>query len=337
MQKSRKRLERRLCVAPMMDWTDRHCRYFHRLLAPHALLYTEMVTTGAIRHGDRQRLLAFDPAERPLALQLGGSEPEDLAFAARVGEQFGYDEINLNCGCPSPRVRKGAFGACLMAEPERVADCVAAMRAAVSLPVTVKCRIGIDDHDDYGFLARFVEIVAAAGCEVFIVHARKAWLDGVSPKQNREVPPLRHDFVHRLEADRPDLVIVANGGIRSLAEVHAHLERVDGVMLGREAYQNPWRLAELDRALFGPGAPASRMEVVVAMAAYAARQSTTGVPLKAIARHMLGLFNGLPGARAWRRTLGEGMVRADASPELLLDAASRVRNPGAEDAALTLC
>ncbi len=337
MRENRKRLERRLCVAPMMDWTDRHCRYFHRLLAPHALLYTEMVTTAAIRHGDRRRLLAFDAAERPLALQLGGSEPGELAFAARIGEDFGYDEINLNCGCPSPRVRKGAFGACLMAEPERVADCVAAMRAAVSLPVTVKCRIGIDEHDDYDFLRRFVEIVAAAGCEVFIVHARKAWLDGVSPKQNREVPPLRHDFVHRLGVERPDLVIVANGGIRSLAEVRHHLGRVDGVMLGREAYQNPWRLAELDRALFGPGAPESRMEVVVAMAAYAARQSGAGVPLKAIARHMLGLFNGLPGARSWRRTLGEGMVRADASPELLPDAASRVRDPGSAEASLTVC
>ncbi len=337
MQTSRKTLERRLCVAPMMDWTDRHCRSFHRLLAPHALLYTEMVTTGAIRHGDRERLLAFDPAERPLALQLGGSEPEDLAFAAAIGEGFGYDEINLNCGCPSPRVQKGAFGACLMAEPERVADCVAAMRGAVSLPVTVKCRIGIDDHEDYAFLARFVEIVAAAGCEVFIVHARKAWLDGVSPKHNREVPPLRHDFVHRLKAERPDLTVVANGGIRDLVQVREHLDRVDGVMLGREAYQNPWRLAELDAALFGEGAPESRMQVVSAMAARAERERAAGVPVKAIARHMLGLFNGLPGARAWRRTLGEGMVRDDASPELLLEAASRVRERATADAALTLC
>ncbi len=329
-------LDRRLCVAPMMDWTDRHCRYFHRQLAPHTLLYGEMVTAAAIRHGDRERLLAFDAAERPLALQLGGSDPGELAFAARIGEAFGYDEINLNCGCPSPRVREGAFGACLMAEPERAADCIAAMRAAVSLPVTVKCRIGIDDDEDYPFLQRFVERIAAAGCRVFIVHARKAWLDGLSPRENREVPPLRHDLVARLKAERPDLVIVANGGIRTPGEVRKHLAAVDGVMLGREAYRNPWRLAELDRELFGPGAPVERFEVIRRMVAYAERQMANGVPLKAIARHMLGLFNGLPGARGYRRLLGEGMIRADATPRLLLDAASRVRTEPTAAPALTL-
>ncbi len=321
----------------MMDWTDRHCRYFHRLLAPHALLYTEMVTTAAVRHGDRERLLAFDPAERPLALQLGGGEPEDLAFAAALGEAFGYDEINLNCGCPSPRVQKGAFGAALMAEPERVADCVAAMREAVALPVTVKCRIGIDERDDYAFFARFVETVAAAGCTVFVVHARKALLTGLSPRENREIPPLRHDVPRRLKAERPDLVVVANGGIRTLAEVRDHLTRVDGVMLGREAYRNPWRLAELDRALFGAGAPVDRGEVVEAMVAYAERAARHGVPLKAIARHMLGLFNGLPGARSWRRFLGEGMVRDGATPDLLRKAAARVRGEAPKKAALTSC
>ncbi len=337
MRTSRNELDRRLCVAPMMDRTDRHCRYFHRRLAPHALLYTEMVTTGAIRHGDRERLLAFDPSERPLALQLGGSEPRDLAFAARIGEDYGYDEINLNCGCPSPRVQKGAFGARLMAEPERVADCVAAMRAATSLPVTVKCRIGIDDRDDYAFFARFVDTVAAAGCEVFVVHARKAWLTGLSPKENREVPPLRHEVPRRLKRERPELVIVANGGIRTIAEVRDHLRAVDGVMLGREAYGNPWRLAELDRALFGSGAPTDRREVVEAMVAYAARAARRGVAPKAIARHMLGLFNGRPGARAWRRTLGEGMIRADATPDLLREAAACVREDADDPAALTLC
>ena len=337
MRTSRKSLDRRLCVAPMMDRTDRHCRYFHRLLAPHALLYTEMVTAAAIRYGDRERLLAFDPAERPLALQLGGGEPRDLAFAARIGEDFGYDEINLNCGCPSPRVRKGAFGACLMAEPARVADCVAAMRAATSLPVTVKCRIGIDHRDDYGFFAEFVDTVATAGCEVFVVHARKAWLTGLSPRENREVPPLRHEVPRRLKRQRPDLVIVANGGIRTVAEVRDHLRAVDGVMLGREAYGNPWRLAELDRALFGAGPPTDRREVVEAMAAYAARAADRGVPLKAIGRHMLGLFNGLPGARAWRRSLGEGMVRAGARPDLLREAAACVREDTPAPAASTLC
>ena len=334
---ARRPLDRRLCVAPMMDWTDRHCRYFHRQLAPHALLYTEMITAAAVRHGDRERLLGFDPAERPLALQLGGSDPAELAFAARIGEAFGYDEIDLNCGCPSPRVKKGAFGAALMAEPERVAACIEAMRAATRLPVTVKCRIGIDDCEDYPFLRRFVELVAAAGCEVFVVHARKAWLEGLSPKENREIPPLRHDLLRRLVAERPDLVFVANGGIRTPAEVRDHLAHVAGVMIGREAYRNPWRLAELDRALFGPGAPASRLEVVERMAAYAERQAARGVPLKAIARHMLGLFNGLPGARAWRRSLGEGMIRPDAGPDLLLRAASRVRLPDAPSPELTAC
>ncbi len=317
--------DRRLSVAPMLDWTDRHCRYFHRLLAPRALLYTEMLTTGALLHGDRARLLAFDAAESPVALQLGGSEPADLAACARMAEAEGYAEVNLNCGCPSQRVQKGAFGACLMREPDLVADAVAAMRAATSLPVTVKCRIGVDDSEEWEFLLSFVDRVATAGCGIFAVHARKAWLKGLSPKENREVPPLRYEVVQRLKRERPGLTILLNGGITEPAAVRRHLEWADGVMIGREAYHNPWSLrAFAELAQEAPPA-LDREAVVEAMAQYAGRQAALGVPLRAVARHMLGLFNGLAGARAWRRLLSDGMRPADAPPALLLDAMRAVR------------
>ncbi|GAB4171961.1 MAG: tRNA dihydrouridine(20/20a) synthase DusA [Wenzhouxiangellaceae bacterium] len=311
----------RLCVAPMMDWTDRHCRYFHRLLAPRARLYTEMVTTGAILHGDRDRLLGFDPAEHPVALQLGGSEPDELARAARIGRQFGYDEINLNCGCPSDRVQRGRFGACLMLEPERVADCVQAMREAVDVPVTVKCRIGVDEHDDEGFLLHFVEQIAAAGADALIVHARKAWLKGLSPKQNREIPPLMPNRVARVREAFPGLPVIYNGGVGTLEDALSAARRFDGVMLGRGAYQTPWLLAEVHAALFGGELP-DRRDVIQAMVEYA---RCSGVPrVASVARHMLGLYQGLPGARHWRRHLSQNMHKAAAGPELLIEAADRV-------------
>ncbi len=294
---------RRIAVAPMMECTDRHFRYLARLISRHTLLYTEMVTTGALLHG-RGRELAYDPAEHPLALQLGGSEPEDLARCARRAAAAGFDEINLNVGCPSDRVRAGRFGACLMAEPHRVAACVGAMRAAVDLPVTVKTRIGIDDRDSYDMLAEFVATVARAGCETFIVHARKAWLRGLSPKENREVPPLRHDVVYRLKTDFPELEIVLNGGLRTLDEAAAALERVDGVMIGRAAYEDPWLLAAVDRRLFGdPRPPAQRDAVLAGYVEYARDQRRLGVPLSVLRRPLMGLFRGLPGARRWRRAL----------------------------------
>jgi tRNA-dihydrouridine synthase A len=308
----------RFCVAPMMDWTDRHCRYFHRRLSRHARLYTEMVTSGAILHGDRERLLGFDPSEAPVALQVGGSEPGELGRCARIGEAFGYDEINLNCGCPSERVQRGAFGACLMAEPALVADCVRAMRDAVSVPVTVKHRIGLGRDESYDMVRDFVGALAHAGCRVFIVHARNAWLEGLSPKENREVPPLRHDVVLQLKRDFPDALFVANGGIGSLDEAARHLEQADGVMLGRVAYHDPWQLAGVDRVLFAERSPpASRRDVVEAMAAYAAARRAEGVPLRSVVRHMLGLYHGRPGARAWRRTLSDAALLADADERLL--------------------
>lgn len=314
----------RLCVAPMMDWTDRHCRYFHRLLAPHARLYTEMVHAGAVLHGDRRRFLAFDPAERPLALQLGGSDPEDLGRAAEIAAEWGYDEIDLNCGCPSERVQRGAFGAVLMREPARVAACVRAMSAASGLDVTVKCRIGVDGDDDEPFLHRFVETVAAAGCRVFLVHARKAWLAGLSPKENREVPPLHHERVHRLAARFPELVIVLNGGLSQPERDRAHLRRVDGLMIGRAAYTDPWLLTRYENALFGQPPAVDRIAVVHRMVRYAETQARQGVPVRAVARHLLGLFNGLPGARRWRRLLSQGMHRPDAEVGLLLRALEAV-------------
>lgn len=316
---------RRLSVAPMIDWTDRHCRRFHRLLAPDALLYTEMVTTGALLHGDVARHLAFDPAEHPVALQLGGSDPDELARCAKLGAEWGYDEINLNCGCPSERVQKGAFGACLMREPELVADCVRAMRDAVAVPVTVKHRIAVDDAEEWPMLERFVTTVAAAGCLVFVVHARKAWLKGLSPRENREIPPLRYELVHRLKRERPDLTIVLNGGLRREEAVAAALDGLDGVMIGREAYENPWSLGGLARAAGqADGGMASPHALVAPMMAYAAAQQAAGVPVKAVFRHLLGLFNGLPGARAYRRMLAEGMLAADAGPGLLERAAACV-------------
>ncbi|MBS0515796.1 MAG: tRNA dihydrouridine(20/20a) synthase DusA [Proteobacteria bacterium] len=300
-----------LCVAPMMDWTDRHCRYFHRLLAPHARLYTEMVTTGAIRHGDLARHLDFDAAEHPLALQLGGHEPAELAHCARVGADFGYDEINLNVGCPSDRVQSGRFGACLMREPMLVADCVAAMRAAVSLPVTVKCRIGVDEQDDYEDLHRFAEILVGAGLETLIVHARKAWLHGLSPKENREIPPLNYERVYRLKQEFPRLAIIINGGIVDADAVQAHCATVDGVMLGRAAYHDPFVLARCEQTLFGAPLP-ERDEVLRRLRPYVEAHLARGGALSHVARHILGLYLGLPGTRAFRRTLSERMHRPGA-------------------------
>jgi tRNA-dihydrouridine synthase A len=317
----------------MMDWTDRHCRYLLRLISRHARLYTEMVISAALVHGDAERHLRHDDSEQPLALQLGGSDPTELARAARLGEAAGYAEINLNVGCPSDRVQSGRFGACLMAEPALVADCVAAMREAVAVPVTVKTRIGIDEADDYAGLAGFVETVAAAGCEVFIVHARKAWLQGLSPKQNREVPPLRHDRVYRLKQDFPELCIVLNGGLEDLDACAAALERLDGVMLGRAAYHTPYLLAGVDERFFGAQqAPQSELEVARAYARYMDARLAEGVPLSRMSRHLVGLFAGRPGARRWRRTLSEGGVRAARGSALVEEALRCVTEPARESA-----
>ena len=318
----------------MMDWTDRHDRYFLRLISRRALLYTEMIPTGAITHGDRRRYLAFDPAEQPVALQVGGAEPADLAVAARAARDFGYGEINLNVGCPSDRVQKGRFGACLMAEPDLVAACVAAMGEAADLPVTVKTRIGIDDRDSFAELTDFVGRVSAAGCRSFTIHARKAWLQGLSPKQNREVPPLRYDVVYALKRAFPALEIVLNGGVQDLEAAETHLAQVDGVMMGRSAYQNPYLLADVDRRFFGePRAPRGREEVALAFAAYAGRRLAEGVPLKSMTRHILGLFNGQPGARAWRRYLSENAHLPDAGPAVIEEALAVVQAARAELAA----
>ena len=296
----------------MMDWTDRHCRFFHRLLSQHALLYTEMMTTGALIHGNVPRHLDFSTEEHPVALQLGGSDPAELAHCAKLGEQWGYDEINLNCGCPSERVQRGSFGACLMAEPQLVADCVKAMVDAVSVPVTVKHRIGIDQAEDYDFVRDLVGAVSEAGCEVFLVHARNAWLKGLSPKENREVPPLRYEFVHRLKCDFPRLTIAVNGGITSSESVAAQLGHVDGVMIGREAYHNPWWIAQWDSAFFGEPASALTREIVEEqMARYMMREAAqNGTPWSSIARHMLGLRNGLPGARRWRQVWSDHSLKS---------------------------
>jgi tRNA-dihydrouridine synthase A len=310
--------DRRLSVAPMMEWTDRHCRVFLRAITKHTLLYTEMVHTGAILRGDPERHLGHDPVEHPLALQLGGSDPADLAAAARVGEDYGYDEINLNVGCPSARVSAGRFGACLMAEPGLVAECYAAMAEAVDIPVTIKSRIGIDDRDSYEELASFVDIIAGRGCRTFIVHARKAWLSGLSPKQNREVPPLRYELVRRIKADFPELEIILNGGVDSLAAAEEQLSALDGVMIGRAAYHDPWILGDADRRFFaGEAGPRSRHAVIDALLPYIEAQCRAGVPLQRMTRHLVGLFNGLPGARAWRRHLSENACRKGAGPEVL--------------------
>src|SRR6201996_8990644 len=314
----------------MMDWTDRHCRVFHRLLSRRARLYTEMLTTGAVIHGDRARLLGFDDIEHPVALQLGGSDPRDLATAARIGEDFGYDEINLNVGCPSDRVQDGRFGACLMAEPELVADGVAAMKRAVRIPVTVKCRIGIDDQDPELALDTLARQVVAAGADALIVHARKAWLNGLSPKENRDIPPLDYDRVYRLKVAMPDVPVIINGGIGSLEEAKQTLAHVDGVMLGRAAYQEPWRLLGVDPELFGETAPCATMKnAFEAMTPYIERQLASGTRLHSITRHFVGAFHGVPGARAFRRHLAEHGVKAGAGVEVLCEAVALVGTPAA--------
>ena len=318
----------------MMDWTDRHCRVFHRLMSRRARLYTEMLTTGAIIHGDRGRLLGFDPSEHPVALQLGGSDPADLATAAKIGEDFGYDEINLNVGCPSDRVKDGRFGACLMAEPALVAEGVAAMKRAVRIPVTVKCRIGIDDQDPELALDALARGVVAAGADALVVHARKAWLNGLSPKENRDIPPLDYDRVYRLKAALPNVPIIINGGIGSIAEAVRHLGHVDGVMLGRAAYQEPWRLLEVDPQLFGEAAPYDTMkDVFEAMFPYIEGQLAQGTKLHSMTRHFVGAFHGVPGARAFRRHLAENGVRPGAGVDVLRDAIARVEGHAAALAA----
>ena len=318
----------------MMDWTDRHCRVFHRLMSARARLYTEMLTTGAIIHGDRRRLLGFDASEHPVALQLGGSDPSDLATAAKIGEDFGYDEINLNVGCPSDRVKDGRFGACLMAEPALVADGVAAMKRAVKIPVTVKCRIGIDDQDPEMALDVLARGVVAAGTDALIVHARKAWLNGLSPKENRDIPPLDYDRVYRLKVALPDVPVIINGGIGSIAEAKQHLDHVDGVMLGRAAYQEPWRLLDVDPELFGEAAPCATMkDVFEAMSPYIEAQLAQGTRLHAMTRHFVGAFHGVPGARAFRRHLAEKGVKPGADSNVLRDAVALVADLAAEPVA----
>jgi tRNA-dihydrouridine synthase A len=318
-------LNRRFSVAPMMEWTDRHCRFFHRALTRRALLYTEMLTTGAVLHGDRARLLRFDPSEHPLALQLGGSDPRALAACARIGADAGFDEINLNAGCPSDRVQDGRFGACLMAEPQLVGDSIAAMKAAVRIPVTVKCRIGIDDQDPEPALEHFTQAVKQAGADALIVHARKAWLKGLSPKENREVPPLDYDRVYRLKAAHPELTIVLNGGVGSVEDTLTHLQRVDGVMMGRAAYQEPWRLLAVDPQVFGePVHFASAKAAAAALTPYIARELAQGTRLHSITRHLHGLFRAVPGARAFRRHLAGAASTPHADAEYLLAALALV-------------
>ncbi|MEO0883337.1 MAG: tRNA dihydrouridine(20/20a) synthase DusA [Pseudomonadota bacterium] len=322
----------RFCVAPMMDWTDRHCRAFHRCLTKHARLYTEMVTAKAIIHGDQDRLIGFHSDEHPVALQIGGSEPDACGLAAKIGAQRGYDEINLNCGCPSDRVQSGAFGACLMREPARVADCISAMQdGAGETTVTVKCRLGVDDDDPRARLFEFVETVATTGCDVFIVHARKAWLNGLSPKENRDIPPLDYDLVAELKAARPDLTIVLNGGIADLNTAEIELERFDGVMLGRAAYQTPAVLADIDARLFGAATPVDIFDALTAFRPHMEKELSGGTGLHAMTRHVLGIFSGRPGARAYRRHLSENATRQgagidvfDEAVSLIKDAANRV-------------
>jgi tRNA-dihydrouridine synthase A len=325
-------INRKFAIAPMMDWTDLHCRSFHRLLTRRALLYSEMLTTGAVLRGDRKRLLQFDAAQHPVALQIGGCEPEALAAAARIGEDFGYDEINLNCGCPSDRVQEGRFGACLMAEPALVAKCVQRMKSAVSLPVTVKCRIGIDDQDPAQTLFAFAAAVRAAGADALVVHARKAWLKGLSPRENREVPPLDYPLVRRLKDAHPDFEILVNGGIASVEQAREELEHVDGAMMGRAAYQEPWRLLAVDPLLFGEAAPfPSVKDAALAFVPYIERELAKGVRLHAITRHMLGLFRAVPGARAFRRHLATEGVKPDAGVNVLIEALGMVAD-GVSDA-----
>ena len=323
---SHHQLNRRFCVAPMMDATDRHCRYFLRLISHHALLYSEMITSAAIVHGNRKRLLGFDAVEHPVALQIGGSDSRQMAAAAGIGEDFGYDEININVGCPSARVQSGRFGACLMHEPQRVAECLATMQARVRVPVTVKCRIGVDDRDHYEELTEFIDSISQAGCNSVIVHARKALLKGLNPKQNRQQPPLRHDWVYRLKRDFPELEIILNGGINHLDEAMQHLRQVDGVMLGREAYHNPYLLAGVDNRFYGgTKPPLSRAAVVEAMIPYLDRQAAAGIQLTHMTRHLMGLYLGQPSARIWRRYLGENARSAGQGGSLLSEALAAMR------------
>jgi tRNA-dihydrouridine synthase A len=325
------RLSRRFCIAPMMDWTDRHCRFFHRLLTRQALIYTEMVTTGAIIHGDRARLLAFDPAEHPVAVQLGGSDPGALAQCARIAEDFGYDEINLNVGCPSDRVQEGRFGACLMAEPALVGDCIAAMKAAVRIPVTAKCRIGIDDQDPEEALETLTHAVEQAGVDALVVHARKAWLKGLSPRENREVPPLDYGRVYRLKDTHPQLEIILNGGVEKLEDAAAHGTRLDGVMMGRAAYKEPWKLLAVDPLLFGQPEPfPTHRAVLEALIPYIDRELARGTRLHSITRHLLGLFQAVPGARAFRRHLATAAVKSDAGAQVLREAMAMLQDIPAE-------
>ena len=326
--------EKAFSVAPMMDWTDRHCRYFHRILTKHARVYTEMVTTAALIHGQRARLLAYDMAEHPVALQLGGCDPDELATCARMAEDLGFDEVNLNVGCPSERVQKGSFGACLMREPELVADCVDAMKIAVRIPVTVKCRLGVDYQEPKQTLFEFVGMVSRAGCKDFIIHARKAWLRGLSPKDNRDIPPLDYEIVYELKRRRPDFNIMINGGILSLEQTKQHLPHVDGVMMGRAAYQTPWVLATVDEDVFGDATTrVTRVGALERFMPYIERELKAGVPLNAMTKHVLGLFNGLPGARAFRRHLSENAVLPGAGVDILQGAIEFVRDGAAEQAA----
>ncbi len=321
----KKRIDRQFSVAPMLDWTDQHCRYFHGLLTSKAWLYTEMVTTGAILHGDKQRFLTENKAENPIAYQLGGSDPIDLARCAQMIEDAGYNEVNLNVGCPSDRVQSGRFGACLMAEPSLVADCVQAMQRLVSIPVTVKSRIGIDDNDSYQELTNFISTVATAGCNTFIIHARKAWLKGLSPKQNREIPPLRYDVVYQIKNDFPELNIILNGGVTSLDRSKVILKNVDGVMMGREAYHNPYLLAEVDAQLFaGSKSIKTRQQVVLELIPYIQQYILGGGRLHSITRHILGLFHGVSGARTWRRILSEKAPKSGADESVVLEALNSI-------------
>ena len=318
-------INRKFTVAPMLDWTDRHCRYFHRLLTKQAPLYTEMVTTGALLNGDVERHLRFNAFEQPVALQLGGSEPKEMAECARIAEDYGYAEVNINVGCPSERVQKGAFGACLMAEPHLIADCVAAMQAAVNMPVTVKNRIGIDEQQERDSLFNFVETVAQAGCQTFIVHARKAWLKGLSPKENREIPPLNYALVYELKQAFPQLEIIINGGITTLEQCQHHLQFVDGVMVGREAYHNPWLLAQVDSQLYAaPDSFNQRKAVIDAFIPYVEQQLSQGVTLAPMSKPILGLFQGIAGARYWRRYISENAFKSNADAKILLQAMQKI-------------
>jgi tRNA-dihydrouridine synthase A len=324
MTLSQKHIDRRVSVAPMMGWTDRHDRYFLRLISPNALLYTVMLTTGALVHGKKLEILEYNPEEHPLALQLGGSDPKDLAYSATLAERYHYDEVNLNCGCPSERVQNGKFGACLMAEPQLVAECIDAMKQVVSIPVTVKTRIGIDSQDSYQFLTDFIGPIAEKGCDTFIIHARKALLDGLSPAENRTVPPLRWDVAHKLKQDFPQLTIILNGGIKRIEDIEESLKHVDGVMIGREAYQNPYFLADVERDIFNAENIRRRDEIIEAMMPYIEKCLANNVPLKDMTRHILGLYQGLPGARRWRQILSQEAYKPAANSNVVREALKAV-------------